>query len=108
MRGVAGIVNRHNSPDCIGVAIERPFVKFNGMEVMQGMAAVAAHTADSAGLPWTFVNLSTVKKHATGKGNAKKPDMQAAALVRRGLNLPEDEADAAHIAACAMDRGLFE
>lgn len=108
MRGVAGIVNRHNSPDCIGVAIERPFGKFNGMEVMQGMAAVAAHTADCAGLPWTFVHLATVKKHATGKGNAKKPDMQAAAKARWGMDLPEDEADAAHIAACAMDGNLFD
>jgi hypothetical protein len=41
------------------------------------------------------------------KGNAKKPDMQAAAKVRWGKDLGEDEADAAWAGAFALDCELF-
>jgi hypothetical protein len=29
-----------------------------------------------AGLPWSAVNLAKLSLHATGKGNARKPEMQ--------------------------------
>jgi len=41
----------------------------------------------------------TSKKHATGKGNAKKPEMQAEAKARWGKDLSEDEDDAAFVGA---------
>lgn len=107
MRGVSDIVKQYASYDCLGVCIERPFGKFRGMDVMQGMAACAALAADRAFMPWELVHLSSIKKHATGKGNAKKPDMQAAAKERWGVDLSEDEADAAWIAAYALDNKLF-
>ena len=37
---------------------------------------------------------SEIKKHATGKGNAKKADMQAAAAERFGRSMDDNEADA--------------
>lgn len=41
------------------------------------------------------------------EGNAKKPDMQAAAKARWGVSLKEDEADAVWAAAYALDGDLF-
>lgn len=74
---------------------------------MLGMFGVAVYTCERLGLPWYPLNLMTSKKHATGKGNAKKPDMQAAAKARWGVDLGEDEADAAHAEAYALDHNLF-
>lgn len=104
---VAGEIERHNCPDCIGVCIEKPFGRFSGIDVMLGMFGVAVYTCERVGLPWYPLNLMTSKKHATGKGNAKKPDMQAAAKARWGVDIGEDEADAAWAGAFALDNGLF-
>lgn len=53
---------------------------------------------DAAGVPVVEVPVSTVKKWGTGKGNAGK-DMMLAAAVRRWEQVTQnDEADAAHIA----------
>jgi hypothetical protein len=43
------------------------------------MLGAAVLTCEQLGLSWSMVHLSTLKKHATGKGNAKKPEMHAAA-----------------------------
>ena len=79
---IAGEIERHNCPDRIGVCIEKPFGRFSGIDVMLGMFGVAVYTCERLGLSWYPLNLMTSKKHATGKGNAKKPDMQAAARAR--------------------------
>lgn len=58
---------------------------------------------DSAGTPYAGVEVPVIKKEATGKGNAGKPAMVAAANARWGLELAEDqndEADALWIAEC--------
>ncbi len=47
--------------------------------------------------PVNDVNVATLKKWATGNGNAKKPDMVAEAQRRFGVWLSNDEADAALI-----------
>lgn len=79
LRSVAGEIERHNTPDCIGVCIEKPFGRFSGIDVMLGMFGVAVYTFERVVLPWYPLNLMTSKKYATGKGNTKKPNMQAAA-----------------------------
>jgi Holliday junction resolvasome RuvABC endonuclease subunit len=107
LRSVASEIERHNTPDCIGVCIEKPFGRFSGIDVMLGMFGVAVHTCERMGLPWYPLNLMTSKKHATGKGNAKKPEMKAAAKARWGFDLSEDEADAAWAGAFALDHSLF-
>jgi hypothetical protein len=33
---IASEIERHNTPDCIGVCIEKPFGRFNGIDVMRG------------------------------------------------------------------------
>lgn len=101
--GVAGIIRRHGTPDCIGVSIEQPFVRnAKSLQVLCAMMGAAALAAVEAVLSVTVVNLVKLKMHATGKGSAKKPDMQAAAKTRLGK-----EADAAWAGAHVLDNDLF-
>jgi Holliday junction resolvasome RuvABC endonuclease subunit len=95
--------------DCKLVVIEKPFThKFMGSDVKQAMFGAVVLACEHAGVPYRWVNLMTLKKAATGKGNAKKPEMIAAAKARFGLDMNEHEADAAHCAAYGWDVGLFD
>lgn len=108
LRGVAAVVRHHAGPDCIGVCIEEPFgANPNGAKPLYAMMGAAVLAAEEAGLSWSLINLATLKKHATGKGNAKKEDMIAAAAKRFQLTLDENAADAVHAAAYAVDTGIF-
>ncbi|RXG93248.1 hypothetical protein [Bradyrhizobium vignae] len=71
------------------------------------MFGAAILACELEGLPYSTVHLSKLKIHATGKGNAKKPEMQATAKAHWEKDLGEDEADAAWAAAYALDCGLF-
>lgn len=71
------------------------------------MLGAAVLVCELAGLPWSAINLTKLKLHATGKGNEKKPAMQAEAKARWGVDLGEDEADAAWAGAHALDTGLL-
>ncbi len=65
------------------------------------MLGAAVLACEQEGLPWSTAHLAKLKIHATGKGNAKKPEMQAAAKTRWGVDLKKDEA------AWAAARGQF-
>lgn len=108
VRGVAGVIKRHAEPACLGVCIEEPFSgQFSSVKALLPMLGAAVLQCEESGLPYSIINLMKLKAHATGKGNAKKPEMQAAARARWGKDLSEDEADAAWAAAYAMDCDLF-
>lgn len=107
--GVHGVIKRTAGPDCIGVCIEEPFSgQFSSVKALFPMLGAAVLACELAGLPWATINLVKLKLHATGKGNAKKPQMQAAAKARWGVDLGEDEADAAWAGAFALDYDLFD
>ena len=107
--GVARLIKRHAQPECVGVCIEEPFSgQFSSVKALFPMLGAAILACELEGLPWTTAHLAKLKIHATGKGNAKKPDMQAAAKARWGVCLKEDEADAAWAAAYALDTVLFD
>ena len=106
--GVAEIIRQHNTAECLGVCIEEPFSgQFSSVKALFPMIGAAVLACEECGLPWSLIHLSKLKIHATGKGNAKKSDMQAAAKGRWGRDFGEDEADAAWAAAYAADTGLF-
>ena len=66
------------------------------------MAGVAAYICQIREIAMTEYAPCALKKYATGKGNARKPDMIAAANKRFGVRLTEnqdDEADALFLAA---------
>jgi Holliday junction resolvasome RuvABC endonuclease subunit len=106
--GVSGIIQRYGNPDCLGVCIEEPFSgQFSSLKALLPMLGAAILACELAGLPWSAIHLSKLKIHATEKGNAKKPQMQAAAKSRWGVDLREDEADAAWARAFALDHKLL-
>lgn len=55
------------------------------------------------GVPWLEVPPSTLKKRATGKGNAGKPDVVAAAIHDGGRPANDDEADAYWLRAIGLE-----
>lgn len=55
-------------------------------------------------VPYTRVTPASVKKYATGKGNAGKPDMAVAAFKRAGREFPDDnQCDAWWLRAMGLD-----
>jgi hypothetical protein len=71
--------------------------------VYGGLMATLTAWAELRGVPYQGVPVGTVKKHATGQGNAGKPAMITAARAR-GFNPSDDnEADAIAILLWAMD-----
>jgi crossover junction endodeoxyribonuclease RuvC len=108
LEGLRKELEAYNRSDCAGVVIEEPFgANKAALRVLYGMMGVAVDTCERLGMPYYVENLARLKKFATGKGNAKKPDMIEAARRRWGVELAPDEADAAHCAAYGVDKGLF-
>lgn len=59
-------------------------------------------------IPYQGVPVGTIKKHATGKGNATKEDMIAAARKRGHDPVDDNEADALALLHWAIDTGAGE
>lgn len=90
------------------IAYEQPHHRGGAATALcAGLVAIVLEEAAARELETVPVHTATLKKHATGRGNAKKPDMQAAAAKRWGPNaageLQEDQADALCVLAWALD-----
>lgn len=91
------------------VVFEQPFIgpmrSGTVAEIAYGMATRVQEMCADAGIEFRPVHNAIVKAHATGKGNAGKPEMLAAAAQRWGRpELTDDnEADALCILAWALD-----
>ena len=62
--------------------------------VYGGLMATLTSWAEVRGIPYQGVPVGTIKKHATGKGNAPKDAMIAAAVARGFSPKDDNEADA--------------
>ena len=71
--------------------------------VYGGLMAVLTGICEEKGIPYEGVPVGTIKKHATGKGNASKGEMVAAMTARGYSPKTEDEAD-----ALALWHGMVE
>lgn len=77
------------------VVIESPAGRFNGGLIPQARVSGAVLAVLAvAGVAWTEIAPAAAKKVLTGKGNAKKPDMIAAANRAADRLLDEHQADA--------------
>ena len=92
------------------VGFEEPVFVTRGMAALAlryGLQMVVQVVCEQAKTAYVGVPVATLKKHATGKGNAKKPQMIQAAKDASGLNLSSsDEADAYWVADYLMKAGL--
>ena len=68
-----------------------------------GLMATLTAWAELRGVPYQGVPVGTVKRHATGKGNAAKEEMIAAARARGFRPSDDNEADALAILHWAID-----
>lgn len=75
-------------------------------QIYGGIVAVITELCEARGVPYAGVPVGTVKKHATGKGNANKAAMIEAAQNAFGPEVTDDnEADALWILDWALTQG---
>ena len=80
----------------------RHHIGTDAAHIYGGLLAVLTAWCEEQGIPYQGIPVGTIKKHATGKGNAKKAMMISAAR-ERGWNPQDDnEADALWILDCAL------
>lgn len=87
--------------------IEQPIAYRSGTTTVRlGMVHGALRVAllDRLGVPAGEAKIATVKLWATGRGDADKPAMVRAARRRFGVDLGDDQADAALIAAWGREQ----
>lgn len=94
----------------IEIGVEQPISHNSGTTTLRiGMVHGAVRGAlMGAGAIPAELGPTAVKRHATGHGNADKAAMQARARLRWGVDLTEDEADAAWVADLARARAWAE
>ena len=74
--GGSGIINRYAAPECIGGCNEESFsAQPSSVKALLPTPGAAVLACELAGLPWSTINLSKLKAHATGKGNARMPEI---------------------------------
>ena len=72
--------------------------------VYGGLMATLTAWCEGQGIAYAGVPVGTIKKHATGKGNADKAAMLAAARAQGYVPADDNEADALALLHCALDR----
>jgi hypothetical protein len=89
--GGRGVIVNCAGPERAGNRIEQACSRqLSSVRARFPRCGVAVLACELAGLPWSAVNLAKLSLHATGKGNARKPEMQTAAKARWGVDLKDD------------------
>jgi hypothetical protein len=89
-----GELDRHNGFSAIYFEEVRRHVGTDAAHVYGGLMATLTAWAELRGVPYQGVPVGTIKRHATGKGNANKDAMMAAARARDFSPADDNEADA--------------
>lgn len=71
--------------------------------VYGGLMATLTAWCEENHIPYAGVPVGEIKKHATGKGNASKDQMIAAAVKRGYAPIDDNEADAIGLFHCRID-----
>ena len=76
--GASRIIVSYAGPECIGGCVEEPFSgQFSSVKARFPMFGAAVLACELAGRSWSAIHLSRLKLHATGKGNARKPEIRS-------------------------------
>lgn len=81
----------------------RRHVGVDAAHVYGGLMATLTSWCEHHGIPYQGVPVGTIKKHATGKGNAAKEDVIAAMRAQGHAVAEDNEADALALLHWAMD-----
>jgi Holliday junction resolvasome RuvABC endonuclease subunit len=81
----------------------RRHVGTDAAHVFGGLLASLTAWAETTGVPYQSVPVGTIKQHVTGKGNAPKEAMIAAARARGFSPADDNEADAIAILLWAIE-----
>jgi Holliday junction resolvasome RuvABC endonuclease subunit len=97
------LIANANYPDLVAYEEVRRHLGVDASHAYGGFLAVLQEECEQRGVPYMGVPVGTVKKTATGRGNASKEDMMAAARARwLGWEPVDDnEADARWVAVAA-------
>lgn len=91
------------APDMVAFEEVRGHKGTDAAHIYGGIVAVLTEECERRGLPYQGIPVASVKKRATGKGNADKKAMMAAAAKEwPGWQGDDNEADARWIAVTAM------
>lgn len=102
-RWLTEIKQTFDSIDAVYFEEVRRHVGVDAAHAYGGFLATLTAWCEHHQIPYQGVPVGTIKKHATGKGNASKDDM-IAAVVKRGFNPADDnEADALALLHWALD-----
>lgn len=84
--------------------VKQPFASNLAARAYCGLLAILELWCAANNIPLYGVGVGTIKKHATGKGNATK-DQMIAASIKRGLKVADDnQADAVALLAYALEQ----
>jgi Holliday junction resolvasome RuvABC endonuclease subunit len=81
----------------------RRHVGVDAAHVYGGLMAPLTTSREHHGIPYQGVPVGTIKKHATGKGNAAKEEVMAAMRVKGHAVADDNEADALALLHWAID-----
>lgn len=84
--------------------VKQPFASNLAARTYCGLLAILEAWAAANNIPLQGVGVGTIKKHATGRGNAKKPEMIAAAQAMGVRVSTDDEADAIALLSYALSQ----
>lgn len=83
-----------NGLDAIHFEEVRRHAGTDAAHVYGGLLATLTAWCEHRGIPYSGIPVGSIKKHATGKGNANKEAMIAAAVARGFTPVDDNEADA--------------
>lgn len=94
----------HPRPDCVYFEAVRAHAGVDAAHAYGGYLATLMSWCERHCIPYEGVGVGTIKKHATGKGNASKADM-IDAMIRQGYFPKDDnEADALALLLYVIDQ----
>lgn len=85
----------------------RRHIGTDASHIYGGWLAILGAWCELRGVPYAGVPVGTIKRHATGKGNADKAAMMAAATARGYSPADDNEADALAILHLVLDGGAM-
>lgn len=103
LRGYLNEINRTGKIDAVAYEEVRGHKGTDAAHIYGGVVAVITEFCEAEGIPYQGIPVGTVKKHATGKGNASKEAMVTAACKKWAGDyvFDDNEADARWIAETA-------